>query len=130
MKYKKTTVAGAALTLALVLAVTVGFASNPAERLPDEESTTSSAPAPMLYTFSFSPEGELLKIRLSLDCLRDSLAEHVADSSMTQAEADGILERAGALSQDGVMLEWTFTGPSGLFTHTDSHQEGDRKSVV
>ena len=137
MKYKKTTVAGAALTLALVLAVTVGFASNPAERLPDEESTTSSAPAPMLYTFSFSPEGELLKIRLSLDCLRDSLAEHVADGSMTQAlaehmadgsmtqeEADGIMERAEALSQDGVMLEWTFTGPSGLFTHRDSHQEG------
>ena len=124
MKYKKTTVAGAALTLALVLAVTVGFASNPAERLPDEESTTSSAPAPMLYMFSHSPEGELLKISISLDCLRDSLAEHVADSSMTQAEADGILERAGALSQDGVMLEWTFTGPSGLFTHLDSHQEG------
>lgn len=124
MKYKKTTVAGAALTLALVLAVTVGFASNPAERLPDEESTTSSAPAPMLYMFSHSPEGELLKISISLDFLRDSLAEHVADSSMTQAEADGILERAGALSQDGVMLEWTFTGPSGLFTHLDSHQEG------
>jgi len=53
-----------------------------------------------------------------------ALAEHMADGSMTQEEADGIMERAEALSQDGVMLEWTFTGPSGLFTHTDSHQDG------
>ena len=125
MKFKKTTVLGVVLSLVLVAGVTVAFASGPkAPEVPDEDSTTSSAPAPMLFMFSHSPEGELLKISLSLDCLRDSLAEHVADGSMAQAEADGILERAEALSQDGVMLEWTFTGPSGLFTHTDSHQEG------
>ncbi len=45
MKFKKTTIFGAVLTVLLVLGVTVAFASSPKTEMPDEDSTTSSAPA-------------------------------------------------------------------------------------
>ncbi len=45
MKFKKTTIFGAVLTVLLVVGVTVAFASSPKTEMPDEDSTTSSAPA-------------------------------------------------------------------------------------
>ena len=124
MKYRKTTIIGIALTLALVLAVTVGFASNPADDVPDEESTTSSAPASAVWMCSFGSEGEVLSFSISLDYLEESLAEHVADGSMTEEDAAHYLEAARALSQDGVMLRWTFAEDSGLFVDKDSDGPG------
>ena len=116
MKYKKTTIIGIALTLALVLAVTVGFASNPADDVPDEESTTSSAPPSAVWMCSFGSEGEVLSFSISLDYLEESLAEYVADGSMTEKDAAYYLEAAKAVSQDGVMMKCTFAEDSGLFT--------------
>ena len=120
MKYKKTTVAGIALTLALVLAVTVGFASNPGAGIPDEESTTSSAPAPLVWVGSFGPEGELLKFTIGMDYLEQLLMEHVTDGSMTEEGAAYYLGKAKALSQDGVKLEWTVPEDIRLFVDKGS----------
>ena len=122
MKYKKMTVAGAALSLALVLAVSVGFASNPAEDTPDEDSTTSSAPADLLWsTGSNIEDGSLTNFTIDLSFLEKNLAKHVADGSMTQEEADRVMEQARALSKDDKALVWSFQGDSGhdLFTSGD-----------
>ena len=120
MKYKKTTVTGIALTLALVLAVTVGFASNPGTGIPDEESTTSSAPVPLVWIGSFGPEGELLKFTIGMDYLEQLLMEHVDNGSMTEEGAAYYLGAAKALSQDGVKLEWTVPENIKLFVDKGS----------
>ena len=117
MKYKKTTIAGAALTLALVLAVTVGFASNPAQ--PDEDSTTSSAPSDLMYSLSIDEDDGLTKLVIGLDYLEKRLEERVADGSMTQAEADRVLAQAREFSPDGKELVWSFQGDSGLYVRSD-----------
>ena len=120
MKYKKTTVTGIALTLALVLAVTVGFASNPGTGIPDEESTTSSAPVPLVWIGSFGPEGELLKFTIGMDYLEQLLMEHVDSGSTTEEGAAYYLGAAKALSQDGVKLEWTVPENIKLFVDKGS----------
>ena len=112
MKYKKTTIIGVALTLALVLTVTVAFASNP---VPDKESTTSARGSIV------GSEDELLKFNIDLDSLEESLAEHTANGSMTEEAAAYYLTQAKAASQDGVMMEWIFAEDSGLFLDTDSY---------
>ena len=124
MKYRKTTVIGIALTLALVLAVTVGFASNPGAGIPDEESTTSSAPAPFVWGCGFNSEDELIQFSISLDWLAKSLAEHVANGSMSSEDFGYYMDKAKAASQDGVTLKWTFAEGSGLFADWGSPPGG------
>ena len=123
MKYKKATVAGIALTLALVLAVTVGFASNPAKDVPDEEGATSSTPSPAMWIASFGPEGEMLSLNIGLDYLEELLAGYAADGSIAEEGAADFLAEAKAASRDGVMVRWDFPENSGLYTDRGSHEE-------
>lgn len=120
MKYEKATVTGIALTLALVLAMTVGFASNPGAGIPDEESTTSSTPAPLMWVGSFGPEDELLKFTIGLDYLETLLAESVNDGIVNRDAADYYLTAAKCASQDGVKLEWTVPENIRLFVDKGS----------
>ncbi|MDE6259331.1 MAG: M56 family metallopeptidase, partial [Oscillospiraceae bacterium] len=175
MKFKKTSVIGVILSLALVLAVTVAFASAPKApadtveyhgqtynradlsqetldwldwylALPEEEQLaismvppelipgltpddydavrTNSAPASLQFSVSSDPDsGALKSVTINLDFLEKNLAEHVADGSMTQAEADRVLEQARALAQDGT-VEWTFSPDSGLVSDRVDGQTG------
>lgn len=114
MKFKKTTVLGVVLSLALVAGVTVAFASGPRE-VPDEDSTTSSAPADFSYGISSDSEsGKVLRYEINIDFLKQCLDQHVAEGTMTQSEADRVLEQARAFSEDDKTLVWSFQGDSGL----------------
>ena len=137
MKYKKATVTGIVLTLALVLAVTAGFASDPAADMPDggsiassaisdEEGTTSSSPAPLVWMCYSDPETEdkVLGGSISMDYLEVLLADHVADGSMTGEEAAFYLSEAEAMSQDGVKLDWKVPRDIELFTDGAAHRAG------
>lgn len=113
MKFKKTTVLGVVLSLALVAGVTVAFASGPREA-PDEDSTTSTAPSTSVWRMSTDGNHGLRYFALNLDYLEQSLNKQVADGSMTREEADRIVGQARAISGDGVELEWVFQEDSGL----------------
>ncbi|MDE6590392.1 MAG: hypothetical protein K2K53_08655, partial [Oscillospiraceae bacterium] len=66
-------------------------------------------------------DGSLTDFTIDLSFLEKNLAKHVADGSMTQEEADRVMEQARALSEDGKALVWSFQGDSGhdLFTSGD-----------
>lgn len=146
MKYKKTTIIGAALTLALVLAVTVGFASNPGADIPDreditsfvpdgeditsfmpdEEGTTPSSPTPyawMCYSDSNAPNRKVLGGNINIDFFELLLANHVADGSMTEEDAAYYLAAAKARSQDGVYLNWIAPRDIELFSDEPEHRK-------
>lgn len=165
MKFKKTSVIGVVFTLALVLAVTVAFASEPKEpddtivfhgqtysrsdlsqdtldwldwylALPEEEQLAISMVPPELISsedftayddyavtkesiFSWGmtsdpDDGSVKTLTISLDYLEKSLAEHVADGSIAQEEADRVLEEAQLFSKDG-RLTCAFQPGSGLY---------------
>ncbi len=113
MKFRKTTVLGVVLSLVLVAGVTVAFASGP-KVVPDEDSTTSTAPSTSVWRMSTDGNHGLRYFALNLDYLEQSLNKQVADGSMTREEADRIVERARALSGNGEELEWVFQEDSGL----------------
>ena len=115
MKFKKTTVLGVILSLALVAGVTVAFASGPkAPAVPDEDSTTSTAPSTSMWSMTTDGNHGLRYFSLNLDYLEQSLNKQVADGSMTREEADRIVEQARTLSGNGEELEWVFQEDSGL----------------
>lgn len=113
MKYRKTTIMGVVLSLMLVAGVTAVFASGP-KGVPDEDSTTSTAPSTSMWSMTTDGNHGLRYFSLNLDYLEQSLNKHVADGSMTRKEADRIVEQARALSGNGVKLEWVFQENSGL----------------
>ena len=113
MKFKKTTVLGIVLSLALVAGVTVAFASGPRET-PDEDSTTSTAPSTSVWSMTTDGNHGLRYFALNLDYLEQSLNKQVAGGSMTREEADRIVGQARAISWDGEELEWVFQEDSGL----------------
>ena len=112
MNYKKTTIIGIALALILTMSVTVAFASNPV--LGKENSTSAQGGI-------VTSEENLLKLNMDLDLLEKSLAEHVANGSMTEEDAAYYLTQAKATSRDGMVMEWIFAEDSGLFLDTDSY---------
>ena len=113
MKYKKTTIIGIALALVLTMSVTVAFASNPV--LGKENSTSARGGI-------VASDDNLLKFNMDLDLLEESLAEHVANGSMTEENAANYLTQAKAASRDGMVMEWIFAEDSGLFLDTDSYE--------
>lgn len=119
MKYKKMTIIGAALTLALVLAVTVGFASNPAAKDVPEEDGSGQSANDWAWTVTTYNTGALRTLTVDLGYLEEDLARHVADGTMTQAEADRVWAFAKAASTDGVTLDCAFRAGSGLVHHLD-----------
>lgn len=113
MKYKKTTIIGAALTLALVLAVTVGFASNPGEAKADPN-TDADTQDTVISTPGLTAPDDALSNDLSVDSneaepelefvyydsndpdsilkeYKTMLDRRVAQGKCTQAEADELL---------------------------------------
>lgn len=113
MKFKKTTVLGVVLSLVLVAGVTVAFASGP-KVVPNEDSTTSTAPSTSVWRMSTDGNHGLRYFALNLDYLEQSLNKQVAGGSMTREEADRIVGQARALSGNGEELEWVFQEDSGL----------------
>ena len=113
MKFKKTTVLGVVLSLVLVAGVTVAFASGP-KVVPDEDSTTSTAPSTSVWRMSTDGNHGLRYFALNLDYLEQSLNKQVVGGSMTREEADRIVGQARALSGNGEELEWVFQEDSGL----------------
>lgn len=117
MKFKKTSLIGVILTLALVVGVTVAFASEPKEKTPDEDSTTYSAPSGFSWGSTSDPEtGALKTLTISLDYLEKSLVELMDKGQITQAEASRILPLAQAAAGDSDRLEWEFEPDSGLYS--------------
>lgn len=98
MKCKKLTFIGAIFTLALVLAVTVAFASDPAEqKAPDTASGVYHyAVDGTTLLWSFSVGRTMTQFTVDLDALDASLVQDVADGWFTQAQADDIRARAVA----------------------------------
>lgn len=114
MKFKKTSIIGVIFSLALVLAVTAAFASEPKD-VPDEDNTTSTAPAVGIQSVVCDPEsGNVTEYTVNLDILKQNLDRHVTEGSMTQAVADRIWETAQDFAQGGKALVWSFQGDSGL----------------
>ncbi len=123
MKFKKTTVLGVVLSLVLVAGVTVAFASGP-KVVPDEDSTTSTAPSTSVWRMSTDGNHGLRYFALNLDYLEQSLNKQVADGSVLREEADRIVEQARALSGNGEELEWVFQEDSGL-VHDSLDENGN-----
>lgn len=125
MKFKKTTVLGVVLSLVLVAGVTAAFASGPkAPEVPDEDSTTSTAPSISAWRMSTDANNALKYFAVNIGYLEDQLAQRVTGGSMTQAEADRIAEQARALSGNGEELEWVFQENSGL-VHDNFDEDGN-----
>ncbi len=113
MKFKKTTIFGVVLSLVLVAGVTAAFASAP--KAPDEDSTTSTAPAIGIQSVQLDAEsGNVTEYTVNLDVLKQNLDRHVAEGTMTQAEADRVWAQAQEFAQGGKALTWSFQGDSGL----------------
>ncbi len=113
MKFKKTTIFGVVLSLVLVAGVTAAFASAP--KAPDEDSTTSTAPAIGIQSVQLDAEsGNVTEYTVNLDVLKQNLDRHVAEGTMTQAEADRVWAQAQEFAQGGKELIWSFQGDSGL----------------
>ena len=123
MKYKKTTITGIALTLALVLAVTVGFASNPAADMPDGDAAASpvydDAGSSGLFLDSADTELDIVtydpddpdSYARVLEEYKALLARVVAQGGRAQAEADELLARMEALmarAKDGEIRRLAF----------------------
>lgn len=132
MKFKKTTILGAVLSLALVLAVSVAFASEP--RRPDAYDSTKVNSSTALEgqtsgdhivavpnidatrgIQSDFPEVDPDDVDLSL--LKEQLAQKVADGEITQEEAG---QRLAATEE---MLEQARRGEVKLFMGTDRNGE-------
>lgn len=111
MKFKKTSVIGAVLSLTLVLAVTVAFASEPKQ--PDEDSTTQSGQPMPAWGLTSNSGNAVESFTINLDYLAKNLAQHVADGTMTQEEADRVLALARKFAQEN-QLHWTLPPDSGL----------------
>ena len=111
MKFKKTSVIGVVLSLALVLAVTVAFASEPKQ--PDGYSTTHSGESTQIWSMSANGDNAVENFSINVDYLEKNLAQHVADGTMTQEEANRVLALAREAAVDGE-LKWTFSSDSGL----------------
>ena len=113
MKFKKTTIFGVVLSLVLVAGVTAAFASAP--KAPDEDSTTSTAPAIGIQSVQLDAEsGNVTEYTVNLDVLKQNLDRHVAEGTMTQTEADRVWAQAQEFAQGGKALTWSFQGDSGL----------------
>ncbi len=113
MKFKKTTIFGVVLSLVLVAGVTAAFASAP--KAPDEDSTTSTAPAIGIQSVKWDAEsGKVEEYSINLDILKQNLDRHVSEGTMTQAEADRVWAQAQEFAQGGKELIWSFQGDSGL----------------
>lgn len=113
MKFKKTTIFGVVLSLVLVAGVTAAFASAP--KAPDEDSTTSTAPAIGIQSVQLDAEsGNVTEYTVNLDVLKQNLDRHVAEGTMTQTEADRVWAQAQEFAQGGKELIWSFQGDSGL----------------
>ena len=113
MKFKKTTIFGVVLSLVLVAGVTAAFASAP--KAPDEDSTTSTAPAIGIQSVQLDAEsGNVTEYTVNLDVLKQNLDRHVSEGTMTQAEADRVWAQAQEFAQGGKALTWSFQGDSGL----------------
>lgn len=113
MKFKKTTIFGVVLSLMLVAGVTAAFASAP--KAPDEDSTTSTAPAIGIQSVKWDAEsGKVEEYSINLDILKQNLDRHVSEGTMTQAEADRVWAQAQEFAQGGKELIWSFQGDSGL----------------
>lgn len=147
MKFKKTTVAGVILTLALVVGVTVAFASAPKE--PDEPNAAQpaaseavKAPAPEgaegvkadgapdgLNGFAVQMDGSVVtRVIVSLDVLEEDLDIRVDEGSMSKAEAELIFSQAQSIAVDGV-IDWTFTQDNGL-RHEELPEESTDTTTV
>ena len=107
MKFKKTSIIGVIFSLALVLAVTAAFASEPV----DAENPST---APAVETKCDPESGNVTQYTVDLDVLKQNLDRHVAEGSMLQGVADKVWEMAQDLAQDGKALVWSFQGDSGL----------------
>ena len=113
MKFKKTTIFGVVLSLVLVAGVTAAFASAP--KAPDDDSTTSTAPAIGIQSVQLDAEsGNVTEYTVNLDVLKQNLDRHVAEGTMTQTEADRVWAQAQEFAQGGKALTWSFQGDSGL----------------
>lgn len=91
MKYKKMNVIGGALSLALVLVVTVGFASNPAEKKPSGDPAPANT-SPLIV--ENGDPGVTPPRPVTLEEFEAMLKDQVSGGKLSQAETDGLL--AGA----------------------------------
>ena len=95
MKYKKATITGMALTLALVLAVSVGFASSPETDIPEEDAVTPPVYNDAGLSGIFDDSAELEKYEALLERV---LARKISEMLIERANNG---ETASDLSETG-----------------------------
>ena len=145
MKWKKTSVLGIVLSLALVAGVTVAFASAPKEpdgpedakpaasdavETPNVEKTEGADGAPGGQTgFAVQMNGSVVtRVIVSLDVLKEDLDIRVDEGAMSRAERELIFSQAQSIAVDGV-IDWTFTQDNGLRHEELSGESTDTTTV-
>lgn len=145
MKWKKTSVLGIVLSLALVVGMTVAFASAPKEQ-PDRSNVAEPAVSDVvrpaaseamkadgapggLNGFAVQMDGSVVtRVIVSLDVLEEDLGIRVDEGSMPKAEAELIFSQAQSIAVDGV-IDWTFTQDNGLRHEELSGESADTTTV-
>ncbi len=145
MKWKKTSVLGIVLSLALVAGMTVAFASAPKEQ-PDRPNVAEPAVSDVvrpaaseamkadgapggLNSFAVQMNGSVVtRVIVSLDVLKEDLDIRVDEGAMSRAERELIFSQAQSIAVDGV-IDWTFTQDNGLRHEELSGESTDTTTV-